>query len=46
MRAGTASVPSVDVLITATLAEWLHLPALVCVPLIPQDVSAMASAEL
>ena len=46
MRVGTASVPSVDVLITATLTEWLRLPVLVHVPLIPQDVSAMANVEL
>ena len=46
MRAGSASVPSVDVLITATLTEWLRLPVPVCVPLIPQDVAAMISAEL
>ena len=46
VHAGTASVPSVGVPITATLAEWLRLPAPVHVPLIPQDVAAMASTEL
>ena len=46
VHTGTASVPSVDVLITATLAEWLRFPTQVHVPLIPQDVSTMASTEL
>ena len=46
VHAGTTSIPSINVLITATLTEWLRLPIPVRVPLIPQDVSAMASAEL
>ena len=46
MRAGTASAPSVGILIPATPTEWLHRPAPVHAPQFPQDVSAVASAEL
>ena len=45
MRIGTASAPSVGVLIPATPAEWLRLPALVHAPQFPQDVSAVANAS-
>ena len=46
VHAGSASVPSVDDLVTTTLAEWPRLPTPVHVPLIPQDVSTTASTEL
>ena len=46
VHAGSTSVPSVDVLITATLARWPRLPKPAHVLLIPQDVSIMASTEL
>lgn len=46
VRAGTASIPSIGIPIPATLAEWLRLPAPVRAPQFPQDVSAVASAEL
>ena len=46
MCAGAISIPSIDALVPATLARWLHLPAPVPAPQFPQDVPAVASAGL